>query len=78
MRSYVPAGTFANDRVVFVPGLAADEGTAFLLEDGSPTSVSPTEFADRERSRELSALSDQWALSLPRRPDAVRTEEKGW
>ncbi|MDO8964994.1 MAG: LTA synthase family protein [Coriobacteriia bacterium] len=78
MRSYVPAGTFANDRVVFVSGLAADEGTAFLLEDGSPTSVSPTEFADRERSRELSALSDQWARSLPRRPDAVRTEEKGW
>jgi lipoteichoic acid synthase len=75
MRSYVPAGTLANDRVVFVPGLTASEGRAFLLDDGAPASVTATELADQRRARELSVLSDDWARSLPRRPDAAGTNE---
>jgi lipoteichoic acid synthase len=78
MRSYVPAGTLANDRVVFVPGLTASEGRAFRLDDGAPTSVTATEFADQQRARELSVLSDEWARSLPRRPDAAATMDRGW
>jgi lipoteichoic acid synthase len=75
MRSYVPAGTLANDRVVFVPGLTASEGRAFRLDDGAPASVTATELADQQRARELSVLSDDWARSLPRRPDAAGKNE---
>jgi lipoteichoic acid synthase len=78
MRSYVPAGTLANDRVVFVPGLTAAEGRAFRLDDGVPTSVTATELADQQRARELSVLSDEWARSLPKRPDAAAINDRGW
>lgn len=77
-RSFVPGGSFANDRVLFMPGLGFDDGRAVSVEDGSPAEATETERRDLERTRKLSALSDAWVRGLPRRAGAERGADKGF
>ena len=77
-RAFLPAGSFVNDTVMFEPQLSFDDGRAFTVADGSKAKPTEQERADFERSSALSAISDQWLNSLPRRPDAAAKQDKGW
>ncbi len=77
-RAFLPAGSFVNDSVVFEPEISFEDGRAFAISDGSKVKPSEQERSDFNRSAELSALSDAWLNSLPRRPDAAAKQDKGW
>jgi lipoteichoic acid synthase len=77
-RAFMPAGSFVNESVVFEPQLSFEDGRAFSIADGSRTQPTEQERTDFDRSEQLSALSDQWLKSLPRRPDAAAKQDKGW
>jgi len=77
-RAFLPAGSFVNGSVVFEPQIGFDDGRAFSISNGSKVTPTEAERADFERSNALSALSDQWIHSLPRRPDAASKQDKGW
>ena len=70
MRSHFPGGTVLNDRVAYLPGLVAEEGAALSLDDGTTVAPTAVERADMKRGAALSALSEQWAESLPDRTGA--------
>ena len=70
MRSYLPGGSFANDRVVFLPGVGYKDGKAFGVESGVRAEKTERENADLERVRQLSKLSEEWVMSQPKRSDA--------
>ncbi len=68
--SYLPGGSYANDRVVFMPGLGYDDATAVNVADSTPAKITSREKTDYERGIQLTALSDMWVKSLPKRADA--------
>jgi lipoteichoic acid synthase len=68
--SYLPGGSFANDRIVFMPGLGFDDGTAVNITDDSTAKTTDVDQNDYERMLELTRLSDKWIKSLPKRSDA--------
>jgi phosphoglycerol transferase MdoB-like AlkP superfamily enzyme len=69
-RSYLPGGSFVNDRVLFMPGLGFDDGRA--LGVASAKEVAPTERdrADYAAVRQLGILSEAWVKSRPKRSGA--------
>jgi len=70
MRSYLPGGTYANDTVVFAPGVGYSDGKAYSIKTGSGVDKTERERKDLARTTELSKLSDKWILSLPKRKGA--------
>jgi len=77
-RAFLPAGSFINDSVVFEPQLSFDDGRAFSVSDGSSVKPTAQERSDFERAEKLSALSDQWLNSLPRRAKAAASQDRGF
>jgi phosphoglycerol transferase MdoB-like AlkP superfamily enzyme len=77
-RAFLPAGSFINDKVVFEPQLSFDDGRAYSIVDGSPVKPTEQERSDYERAVKLSALSDEWLKSLPRRANAAAKQDKGF
>ena len=70
LNSYLPGGTFLNDRLLFMPGLGFDDGTAVNIADNSPAKTIDRDQSDYERMLQLTKLSDKWVTSLPKRADA--------
>jgi phosphoglycerol transferase MdoB-like AlkP superfamily enzyme len=70
MRSYLPGGTFANDSVVYLPGVSAKDGKALTIESGKRVAGTERERTDSSRVSQLTKLSDKWVLSLPKRKNA--------
>jgi len=70
LRSYLPGGTFINDSVVFMPGLGFDDGEAVKITDSTDAKATDQEKRDFQRVLELTAISDKWVRSLPKRKDA--------
>jgi phosphoglycerol transferase MdoB-like AlkP superfamily enzyme len=69
--SYLPGGSFANDRILFMPGLGFDDGSAVsVLNDKSAKTTSRDE-TDYKRMLQLTRLADKWVMSLPKRSDAA-------
>jgi len=77
-RAYLPGGTFANDRVLFLPGVGFKDGKAFSIENAGRTEKSERERTDMVRVKELTKISDKWILGLPMRPDAPKKLIGGW
>ncbi len=77
-RSYLPGGTFANDTVVFMPGVGYKDGRAVSIDSGASVGKTERERADLARVNELSKISDKWILGLPKRPDAPEKLIGGW
>lgn len=77
MRSYYPGGSFINAETLFMPQLSFDDGSAIRLADRSPAEPSEVDRKDFERARKLSALSEEWADSLPKR-NATQLHETGY
>lgn len=76
LNSYLPGGSFVNDRVVFMPGLGFDDGKAVEVGDSSSAKITKTEENDYKRMRELTKLSGKWVESLPKRKAASLS--KAW
>ena len=70
LNSYLPGGSFINDRLVFMPGLGFDDGQAVTIANDSPAKPTKSEENDYKRMLELTKLSDKWVLGLPKRKDA--------
>jgi hypothetical protein len=70
MRSYLPGGTFANDSVVYLPGVSAKDGKALSIANGARVDATKREGTDSARVSQLTKLSDKWVLSLPKRKNA--------
>ncbi len=70
MRAYLPGGTFANDKVVFLPGVGYKDGKAISIESGTAVNKTDRERTDLARVSELTKISDKWVMSLPKRKDA--------
>ncbi|MDR3686722.1 MAG: LTA synthase family protein [Coriobacteriia bacterium] len=70
LNAYLPGGSFVNDRVLFMPGIGFDDGTAVNMTDSSKAKKSKVEETDYERMLELTRLSDKWVRSLPIRKNA--------
>lgn len=77
LNSYLPGGSFVNDRVLFMPGIGFDDGTAVNIADSSPAKKTAREQTDYERMLELTRLSDLWVKSLPKRKNAASLS-KSW
>lgn len=75
MRSYYPGGSFLNGRVAYMPGLQEVDGAALGLMDGTPVAPTGQEHLDMERATQLTQLSDEWLRSLPKRADALSTDQ---
>jgi len=75
LNAYLPGGTFINDRVVFMPGMGFDDGTAVKVVDNSSTDPTDVEKRDLARALELMRISDKWIKSLPKRKNVG---EMGW
>jgi lipoteichoic acid synthase len=73
--SYLPGGSFANDSLLFMPGLGFDDGSAVRLLDSSDTAPTPTEERDYKRMLALTKISNSWTMSLPKRKDAGSLED---
>ncbi|HEY5540865.1 MAG TPA: LTA synthase family protein [Coriobacteriia bacterium] len=69
-RVYLPAGSFINDRVLFMPGLTFDDGSAVSVSTAAKVPATDRERQDLERAKQLSVISDAWVKTLPKRPDA--------
>ena len=69
MRSYLPGGTYANDTVVFMPGIGYKDGKAISIQTGSGVDKTERERTDLARVSELTKISDRWVMSLPKRKD---------
>jgi phosphoglycerol transferase MdoB-like AlkP superfamily enzyme len=79
LNSYLPGGTFVNDRVIFMPGIGFDDGTADNIGDSSGAKKTAREETDYERMLQLSKLSDKWIRSLPKRKDAsTLSDSEAW
>jgi phosphoglycerol transferase MdoB-like AlkP superfamily enzyme len=78
MRAYLPGGTFANDTVVFMPGVGYKDGRAVSIETAASVDKSDRERTDLARVNELTKISDKWILGLPKRPDAPKKLIDGW
>jgi phosphoglycerol transferase MdoB-like AlkP superfamily enzyme len=74
-RSYLPSGTFINDRVIFSPGLGFDDGSAVSVTTAEKVESTDTERADLQRVKQLNVLSDAWIKSLPKRVEATGTAD---
>ena len=72
-RAYLPAGSFINNSVLFMPGLSFDDGSAVSVTTGQKVTPSATERQDLELGKRLTLLSDAWVKSLPIRADAHGT-----
>jgi phosphoglycerol transferase MdoB-like AlkP superfamily enzyme len=70
MRSYLPGGTYANDTVVFMPGVGYKDGKAVGIDSGKSVDKSDRERTDLARVSELAKISDKWVLGLPKRKNA--------
>jgi lipoteichoic acid synthase len=70
LNSYLPGGSFVNDRVLFMPGIGFDDGEAVNIGDDSDAKKTDREHTDYQRMLQLSKLSDKWVRSLPVRKDA--------
>jgi phosphoglycerol transferase MdoB-like AlkP superfamily enzyme len=70
MRSYLPGGTFANDSVVFMPGVGYKDGKAVSIETGGAVDKTDRERTDLAREMELSKISEKWVMGLPKRKGA--------
>ena len=77
-RAYLPGGTFANDRVLFMPGVGFKDGKAVSIEAGTRADKSERERTDMVRVRELAKISHEWIVGLPLRPDAPKKLIGGW
>jgi phosphoglycerol transferase MdoB-like AlkP superfamily enzyme len=75
LRSYLPGGTFVNDRVVFMPGMGFDDGTSVKIADGSQAKATDEEKTDFQRVLELTKISDTWVRSLKKRKDAGKLQD---
>jgi lipoteichoic acid synthase len=70
LNSYLPGGSFVNDRVLFMPGIGFDDGQAVNIADSSSAKSRGREKTDYERMLQLTKLSDKWVRNLPKRKDA--------
>lgn len=70
LNSYLPGGSFVNDRVLFMPGIGFDDGSAVNIADDSSAKPTDREQTDYERMLQLTKLSDTWVRGLPKRGDA--------
>jgi lipoteichoic acid synthase len=77
LNSYLPGGSFVNDRVLFMPGLGFEDGKAVEVGDSSSAKVSKTEENDYKRMRELTKLCSKWVESLPKRSRVAKLS-KAW
>jgi lipoteichoic acid synthase len=75
LRAYLPGGTFVNDRVVFMPGLDFSDGTAVKVSNNAETKPANREKIDFARTQELTDISNEWVMGLPKRSDAGKM---GW
>ncbi len=74
-RGHFPAGAFINGRVAFLPQLGFEDGSALRVANGAAAKPTEAEKRDYERAATMSALTEQWGYSLPKRPDAGRLED---
>jgi phosphoglycerol transferase MdoB-like AlkP superfamily enzyme len=72
-RAYLPAGSFIDDQVLFMPGLSFDDGSAVSVTTAKQVAPTDTERQDLELGKRLTLLSDAWVKSLPKRADAHGT-----
>ena len=70
LNAYLPGGSFVNDRVLFMPGIGFDDGTAVKIADNSGAKKTDREKTDYQRMLQLTKLSDKWVRSLPVRKNA--------
>jgi lipoteichoic acid synthase len=70
LNSYLPGGSFLNDRTLFMPGLGSDDGVAVNIADGGPAARNRRLQNDYKRMLALTRISNKWALGLPKRKDA--------
>ena len=75
LNAYLPGGTFVNNRVVFMPGLGFDDGTAVAVKNDASTGATDVEKQDFQRMLELTRISDEWVNTLPKLKNAG---EMGW
>jgi phosphoglycerol transferase MdoB-like AlkP superfamily enzyme len=73
--SYLPGGSFVNDRLLFMPGLGFDDGKSVNIADGSGATPNKQDESDYERMLQLTKLSDRWVMGLPKRKDAASLGE---
>lgn len=73
-RTYLPAGSFVNDRVLFMPGLSFDDGKAISVLTAQEVEPDERDRSDYAAVRELSVLSEAWVKSRPKRSGANGTE----
>ncbi|MCC3376844.1 hypothetical protein [Cohnella sp. REN36] len=64
MRHFLPTGSFINDRSVFLPGIAYEDGTNFDVRDNGVLEGGSTE-DEYNRALKLLNLSDSYATQLP-------------
>ncbi|WP_168119581.1 LTA synthase family protein [Paenibacillus sp. HB172176] len=68
MRHFLPTGSFINDKNLYVPGIAYDDGTDYNLLDNSETEIhngSSTTETQYENALKLLNLSDNYVDQLP-------------
>jgi phosphoglycerol transferase MdoB-like AlkP superfamily enzyme len=75
LNAYLPGGSFVNNRVLFMPGLGFDDGTAVTVKNDAPTAGTDVEKQDFQRMLELTQISDEWVNTLPKMKN---TGELGW
>jgi hypothetical protein len=75
LNAYLPGGSFVNDSVLFMPGLGFDDGTEVTVKDDAPSAPTAREQQDFQRMLELTKISDEWIMSLPKMKN---TEGMGW
>jgi phosphoglycerol transferase MdoB-like AlkP superfamily enzyme len=69
-RAFLPGGSFVDDRMLFMPGLAFEDGSAHDIETGRSLTPGDAERRDYDVVKRLTIISDAWVKSLPERPDA--------
>jgi lipoteichoic acid synthase len=73
-RAYLNAGSFINDRVLFMPNLSFDDGKAISVSTAEEVAPDERDRADYAAVRELSVLSEAWVMSRPKRSGANGAE----
>jgi phosphoglycerol transferase MdoB-like AlkP superfamily enzyme len=74
-RTYLSAGSFVNDRVLFMPGLSFDDGKAISVLTAEEVEPDERDRADYAAVRELNVLSEAWVKSRPKRSGANGAED---